>query len=37
MALEKQLENFIGNGFNFNITPKEQKVIEETMKKYAAK
>ena len=37
MALEKQLENFIGNGFNFNITPEEQKVIEETMAKYAAK
>ena len=37
MALEKQLVNFIGNGFNFNITPEEQKVIEDTMEKYAAK
>lgn len=34
MALEKQLENFIGNGFNFNITPEEQEEIEKTMEKY---
>ena len=35
MAPEKQPVNFIGNGFNsFNITPEEQKVIEETMKTY---